>query len=86
MISSVIDGKLHDWRWIRRPKAGDTVFYVGDHCIGQLWNRRGRWTAVSARAMTPSLGPVAGFASRVAASEFLFHLYQLMGSPGNSDV
>ena len=73
MISSVIDGKVLDWKWVRRPAMGDTVFYIGDRIVGQLWKNRRGWTAVHCQPM-PTNGPVNGFISRIKASEFLRQL------------
>lgn len=68
-LSSVIDGKVHDWRWVKREI--DTAFYIGDQLVGQLFkSRRCGWSAVH-RLPSVTNGPVNGFMSRTAASVYL---------------
>ena len=68
MLSSVVDGKVLDWRWNKRQI--DTLFYVGDIYIGQLFNMgKSGWSALHKTAN--SIGLVEGFKSRYAASHFL---------------
>lgn len=57
------------WKWIRRKT--DTLFYVGDKLIGQLFKLQRGWAAVHREPMNLG-GPVNGFASRLLASEFLY--------------
>lgn len=67
MISSVINGKVLDWHWKKRET--DSLFYVGDIYIGQLFNRGiCGWTALRT---LPSVELVEGFKTRYAASNFL---------------
>jgi hypothetical protein len=67
--SSIVAGKIQDWSWKRRKT--DTLFYIGETMVGQLFkNRKHEWSAVH---RSPSLldGPVRGFSSRLAASIYL---------------
>jgi hypothetical protein len=68
MTSSIIDGKVYDWRWVRRKV--DTVFYIGETMIGQLFKINKSWSAVH-RLPSKNNGPVHGFKTRHLASEFL---------------
>lgn len=68
MYSSIVDGKVLDWRWKKRDV--DTLFYVGDIFIGQLFNNgRNGWSAVYKDPT--GLGCVDGFKTRYAASQFM---------------
>lgn len=68
MISSVVDGKVLDWHWKKRQI--DTLFYVGDIYIGQLfYHKRSGWTALHKNPNNVNL--VEGFKSRYSASHFL---------------
>lgn len=68
MISSIVNGKVLDWRWKKREV--DTLFYVGDIFIGQLFNLgKLGWSAVHREPQT--MGAVDGFKTRYAASHFL---------------
>ena len=66
MYSSIVDGKVLDWSWKKRDI--DTLFYVGDIFIGQLFNSgRAGWSAVYKEPT--GLGCVDGFKTRYAASQ-----------------
>jgi hydrogenase maturation factor len=63
-----VDGKVLDWHWKKRQV--DTLFYVGDIYIGQVFNAgKSGWTALHKTAN--SIGLAHGFQSRYAASHFL---------------
>ena len=70
LYSSIIDNKVCDWTWKKRKV--DTVFYIGDKYIGQLFssNKRKTWSAVH-RLPSTTGGPVCGFSSRLDASAYL---------------
>jgi len=68
MISSVVDGKVLDWRWKKRKI--DYVFCVGDIFIGQLFNLgKSGWACVHKNPN--NIGSAEGFKTRYAASHFL---------------
>lgn len=67
-MSSIVDGKVLDWHWKKRET--DTLFYVGDIFIGQLFNgERSGWSAVYRNPT--GLGCVDGFKTRYTASNFM---------------
>jgi hypothetical protein len=66
--SSFRNDTILDWRWDKR--SVDTVFRVGDIVIGQIFKARNSWSAVH-RLPSRNGGPVHGFRSRIAASQFL---------------
>lgn len=72
LSSSVINGVVHDWSWEERET--DVVFRIGDTVVGQLFNSNGerKWSAVW--RFPSDGGPVHGFHSRHAASEYLHQL------------
>ena len=69
--SSLVNGKVCDWSWKRR--ATDTVFYIGDKMVGQLFlHKKSGWSAVHC---LPSVtgGPVRGWSSSSKTDRFLMH-------------
>lgn len=67
-LSSVIEGKVLDWKWKKRKT--DTLFYIGDIYIGQLFFFKNKgWSAL--HRLPQSIGLVEGFKTRYAASNFL---------------
>ena len=75
--SSIINGKVCDWRWERQPHLKRTLFYIGDIRVGQLFyhGRRNGWAVVH-RLPSPTGFLIKGFISRLAASEFLSEIEQ----------
>ena len=70
MMSTVIDGKVLDWKFKKRKV--DTVFCIGDIFVGLLYNMGNHWAVVG---KTPNiLCPVSGFATRWQAAQFLLKL------------
>lgn len=69
---SIIEDEVCDWKWKRREI--DTVFYIGDKIIGQLFkSKRNSWSAVH-RLPSTTNGAVRGFKSRLDASCYLAQL------------
>jgi len=73
MLSEIVDGKVLDWRFKKRKT--DTLFYVGDILIGQLFKVKKTWSAVS--AFPTELGAIDGFNSRWRACEYLLKIFRL---------
>lgn len=78
--SSVVNGKVLDWSWKRRKQ--DTVFYIGDKIVGQLFYLRSGWSAVHTLPSTTG-GPVQGFRSRIAASMYLEQIEKMHQKPNS---
>lgn len=76
MISSVVDGKVLDWRW--KFSVNRYLFYVGDIFIGQVFNMgRNGWS--SFHREPNNIGIVDGFKSRYDASRFLLKFEENIG-------
>lgn len=70
--SYVKDGKVLDYHW-KKLMDGVYAFYIGDIYLGQVFNlNRGGWSAVSKKPN--DLCPIAGFKTRLKASEMLIKL------------
>lgn len=75
MYSSVIRGKVCDWKYKRSQKY-IYKFYIDEYYIGQVFKmKRRRWSAVFAHPN--NVCPVNGFSSRSDASEFLLKLWRI---------
>jgi hypothetical protein len=72
-LSAIVDGKVLDWHFKKR--SSDTLFYIGDILVGQIFRNRGdkTWSAVGVSGGS-GLCPVYGFARRYDAAEFLLTL------------
>lgn len=81
IFSSIIDGKVVDWSW--KKHKTDTVFYIGDNIIGQLFKTGRSWSAVWHK---PSYGPVHGFRTRMDASIYLEQLERKHRNKNNETV
>lgn len=72
MYSVVIDGKVLDFRY-KKLQENHYAFYIGDILVGQVFNLKRCWSAVSCEhrgAMTR----MQGFKNRYYASEYLLQL------------
>ena len=69
MLSVVYKGKVLDFKYITRET--DTVFYIGEIIIGQMFNLdRLGWSAICI-GQNPKMRRANGFKTRYAASQFM---------------
>lgn len=75
MYSHIVNGKVLDFHFKKSRQSDPDAFFIGDICLGQIWqmHRKNRWTAVS--LFENPYGPVVGFATRLDAAEFLIKVF-----------
>jgi hypothetical protein len=73
MHSVVSNGTVKDIRYKRRHT--DTVVYLGDEYIGQLFKIRNRYSAVYKQLSDLGFIKVDGFATRYDATHYLLRLH-----------
>ena len=69
MMSCVYEGKVLDWHFKKRPS--DTLFYIGDIFVGQLFKIGKTWSGLPAHPRDNDRSLVDGFRSRVDACQYL---------------
>ena len=69
MMSCVYEGKVLDWHFKKRPS--DTLFYIGDILVGQLFKIGDGWSALAAHPHHDNTALVDGFRTRIDACQFL---------------
>lgn len=73
MISVCHDGKVKDIHYKQREI--DTVVYLGDEYIGQLFKIRNKYSAVYKQPSELGFTKVDGFATRYDATHYLLRLH-----------
>jgi len=70
MMSTIVNGKVLDWHFKKRTV--DTVFYIGDIFVGQIFKVANTYSVVG---KTPhDLSPINGLATRWQAAELLLRM------------
>lgn len=72
MYSEIVEGKVLDFHFKKRET--DTLFYIGNILIGQLFKHKRSWCAVS--SFENMNGPIYGFANRLYAAEYLLKIFR----------
>lgn len=76
MLSEIVDGKVLDWRFKRRKV--DTLFYIGDIFVGQIFKIGKSWSAVS--RIPTTMGVIHGFRTRGDAARLLLKIRRINGN------
>lgn len=77
MNSSIVDGKVLDWKYKKTSQEFITNFFIGDIFIGQIFKMGNIWSCVSfhtTNATTSALCPMNGFKTRYHAAVCLLKL------------
>jgi len=70
MMSTIVNGKVLDWKFKKRKV--DTVFYIGDIFVGQIFKLSNTYSVVG---KTPNeLSPIDGLATRWQAAQLLLKM------------
>ncbi len=81
LISETVDGKILDWHF--KVRTSDTLFYIGDIYLGQLfYNKSLGWSAVT--KFDTEFRAIDGFISRKKAAEFLLKVFRKKKNEDNS--
>jgi hypothetical protein len=70
--STIINKKVLPWRFKKRKV--DTLFYVGDFLLGQIFKMKNSWSALP--DSTTEAGLVSGFRTRVDACQYLIIIFE----------
>jgi hypothetical protein len=69
MYSVVVNDKVLDYKYVKRET--DTVFYIGDICLGTIHKYKKKWFAIPIEKKEFVLRQQYGFCTRYDASEYL---------------
>lgn len=73
MSSEIVNSTVLDFHFKLRDI--DTLFYIGDIYIGQIWHIRNKWTCLS--KYPTKYGSIGGFRTRLDAAEYLLQVFRV---------